>query len=81
MVAQFSHTGTIARESGEVGEDHPVGLHIRLLHLQHLFLHLRSQQQNDAVGSGIRDVSSAGLEHYLDKVGVTGSNPVHPTDV
>jgi hypothetical protein len=27
----------------------------------------------------IRDVSSAGLEHYLDRVGVTGSNPVHPT--
>ena len=24
-------------------------------------------------------VSSAGLEHYLDKVGVTGSNPVQPT--
>jgi hypothetical protein len=24
-------------------------------------------------------VSSAGLEHYLDKVGVTGSNPVRPT--
>ena len=27
----------------------------------------------------IGGVSSAGLEHYLDRVGVTGSNPVHPT--
>jgi hypothetical protein len=27
----------------------------------------------------IRAFSSAGLEHYLDKVGVTGSNPVMPT--
>lgn len=26
-----------------------------------------------------RAISSAGLEHYLDKVGVTGSNPVLPT--
>jgi hypothetical protein len=26
-----------------------------------------------------RAFSSAGLEHYLDKVGVTGSNPVMPT--
>ena len=24
-------------------------------------------------------LSSVGLEHYLDKVGVTGSNPVAPT--
>jgi hypothetical protein len=24
-------------------------------------------------------VSSAGLEHYLDRVGVGGSNPPHPT--
>ena len=24
-------------------------------------------------------VSSAGLEHYLDRVGVIGSNPIHPT--
>ena len=24
-------------------------------------------------------ISSAGSEHYLDKVGVTGSNPVSPT--
>ena len=24
-------------------------------------------------------VSSVGSEHYLDKVGVTGSNPVQPT--
>ena len=24
-------------------------------------------------------VSSVGLEHYLDRVGVTGSNPVQPT--
>ena len=31
--------------------------------------------------SGVTEggVSSAGLEHYLDRVGVTGSNPVHPT--
>lgn len=29
----------------------------------------------------IRAISSAGLEHYLDKVGVTGSNPVSPTKV
>lgn len=30
--------------------------------------------------SGVmRGVSSVGLEHYLDRVGVTGSNPVHPT--
>ena len=27
----------------------------------------------------IRVISSAGSEHYLDKVGVTGSNPVSPT--
>jgi hypothetical protein len=27
----------------------------------------------------IRDISSVGLEHYLDKVGVTGSSPVCPT--
>src|SRR5258708_32368370 len=27
------------------------------------------------------DVSSAGLEHYLDKVGVPGSNPVRPTGI
>ena len=26
-----------------------------------------------------RDVSSAGLEHCLDKAGVAGSSPVHPT--
>jgi hypothetical protein len=26
-----------------------------------------------------RVISSAGSEHYLDKVGVTGSNPVSPT--
>jgi hypothetical protein len=26
-----------------------------------------------------RVVSSAGSEHYLDRVGVTGSNPVQPT--
>lgn len=26
-----------------------------------------------------RDVSSVGLEHRLDRAGVTGSNPVHPT--
>ena len=26
-----------------------------------------------------RVISSAGLEHYLDRVGVTGSNPVLPT--
>ena len=25
-------------------------------------------------------VSSVGLEHYLDRVGVTGSNPVQPTN-
>ena len=30
---------------------------------------------------GTWDVSSAGLEHYLDKVGVTGSNPVRPTGI
>lgn len=28
---------------------------------------------------GFRGVSSAGLEHYLDRVGVIGSNPIHPT--
>ena len=28
----------------------------------------------------LRDISSAGLEHYLDKVGATGSNPVCPTN-
>jgi hypothetical protein len=27
----------------------------------------------------IRVVSSVGLEHYLDRVGATGSNPVQPT--
>jgi hypothetical protein len=27
----------------------------------------------------LRAFSSAGLEHYLDRVGVTGSNPVMPT--
>lgn len=27
----------------------------------------------------MRDVSSVGLEHRLDRAGVTGSNPVHPT--
>jgi hypothetical protein len=26
-----------------------------------------------------RAISSVGLEHYLDRVGVTGSNPVLPT--
>lgn len=26
-----------------------------------------------------RVVSSVGLEHYLDRVGATGSNPVQPT--
>ena len=26
-------------------------------------------------------ISSVGLEHYLDRVGVTGSNPVLPTNV
>ena len=26
-----------------------------------------------------RDVSSVGLEHYFDRVGVTGSSPVRPT--
>src|SRR5690606_13869217 len=26
-----------------------------------------------------REISSVGLEHYLDKVGVTGSSPVFPT--
>ena len=28
----------------------------------------------------LRVVSSVGLEHYLDRVGVTGSNPVQPTE-
>jgi hypothetical protein len=28
-----------------------------------------------------RAVSSVGLEHYLDRVGVTGSNPVQPTSL
>gem|GEM_PF-3247989 len=28
---------------------------------------------------GLRGVSSVGSEHYLDKVGVTGSSPVRPT--
>ena len=28
-----------------------------------------------------RDVSSAGLEHCLDKAGVAGSSPVHPTNL
>ncbi len=27
----------------------------------------------------VRVVSSVGLEHYLDRVGVTGSTPVQPT--
>ncbi|GEM_PF-2338012 len=27
-----------------------------------------------------RVISSAGLEHYLDKVGVDGSNPLSPTN-
>ena len=27
----------------------------------------------------LRDVSSVGLEHYFDRVGVTGSSPVRPT--
>lgn len=27
----------------------------------------------------IREISSVGSEHYLDKVGVTGSSPVFPT--
>ena len=26
-------------------------------------------------------ISSVGLEHYLDRVGVTGSNPVLPTNL
>lgn len=26
-----------------------------------------------------RDISSVGLEHRLDRAGVTGSNPVYPT--
>ena len=28
-----------------------------------------------------RDVSSVGSEHCLDKAGVTGSSPVHPTEL
>jgi hypothetical protein len=28
----------------------------------------------------VRAFSSVGLEHYLDRVGVTGSNPVMPTE-
>ena len=27
-----------------------------------------------------RNISSVGLEHYFDRVGVTGSNPVQSTD-
>ena len=30
--------------------------------------------------SARRVFSSVGLEHYLDRVGVTGSNPVTPTN-
>ncbi len=32
------------------------------------------------LGCRIWSVSSAGSEHYLDRVGVTGSNPVRFTD-
>lgn len=28
-----------------------------------------------------RGFSSAGLEHYLDRVGVVGSNPTNPTRI
>ncbi len=28
-----------------------------------------------------RDVSSVGLEHRLDRAGVVGSNPSHPTEL
>ncbi len=31
------------------------------------------------VGTKIRGISSVGLEHYLDRVGVIGSNPICPT--
>ena len=38
----------------------------------------RSQKIN-IIFAARRVVSSVGLEHYLDRVGVTGSNPVQPT--
>lgn len=34
----------------------------------------------DPSGRKARAISSAGLEHYLDKVGVAGSNPALPTE-
>ena len=41
-----------------------------------LFLHAKP---GIAPGKMFWVVSSVGLEHYLDRVGVTGSNPVQPT--
>ena len=40
----------------------------------------RSQKIN-IIFAARRVVSSVGLEHYLDRVGVTGSNPVQPTEI
>jgi hypothetical protein len=46
---------------------------------------LRSEHSDFAVKPSkrifaIRTVSSVGLEHYFDRVGVTGSNPVQSTN-
>ena len=36
--------------------------------------------ENNYLCRRIRDVSSVGLEHRLDRAGVVGSNPSHPTE-
>lgn len=44
------------------------------------FAHLCSLPDGDApTALALWVISSVGLEHYLDRVGVTGSNPVLPT--
>ncbi len=44
-----------------------------------LFLHFEWVVSSVASTHMYRVVSSVGLEHYLDRVGVTGSTPVQPT--
>jgi hypothetical protein len=53
---------------------------VNLLQIQRTLIYLRSAgSESDLDLIVMREFSSAGLEHYLDKVGVTGSSPVIPT--
>ena len=53
--------------------------HSEFSNLDELFTNRERNQKIYIFVARIRAVSSVGLEHYLDRVGVTGSNPVQPT--